>query len=185
MKQEYDFVVTLKYNKFERIDLISELMLLISVCAFLYIAFYVYPSSQFYYYLLTVFVVVSAWAYAKFFRKKDEIALYGYSLFIVALGWWLLPGGNIIIGCFFLIAALIEKQVKFPKEIGFNKDGVVFNNFPKKHFAWNKISNVVLKDGMLTIDYKNNKLLQKEVEEDVLPKIEKDFNEFCRLHISN
>ena len=48
----------------------------------------------------------------------------------------------------------------------------------------NEINNIVLKDGLLTIDLKNNKLIQKEVNDEVLPSDEHDFNEFCRQRLS-
>jgi len=37
-----------------------------------------------------------------------------------------------------------------------------------------------LKDGLLTIDFKDNKLFQKEIEEQVSPVLDSEFNEFCR-----
>lgn len=35
--------------------------------------------------------------------------------------------------------------------------------FPFKKYHWNEFSNVVLKDNILTLDFKNNKLLQAEI----------------------
>jgi len=35
--------------------------------------------------------------------------------------------------------------------------------YPFKKYQWNELSNVILKDNMLTIDFKNNKLLQAEI----------------------
>jgi hypothetical protein len=49
---------------------------------------------------------------------------------------------------------------------------------------WNEINNAVIKDGFLTIDQKNNKLFQKEIEGDVSADIETEFNEFCRHQIA-
>ncbi|OYY22402.1 MAG: hypothetical protein B7Y69_06810, partial [Sphingobacteriia bacterium 35-40-8] len=54
------------------------------------------------------------------------------------------------------------------------------NSFPKKHILWEELNNVVIKDGLLTIDFKNNKLLQKEIQSGSNAKDEQDFNEFCR-----
>ena len=36
--------------------------------------------------------------------------------------------------------------------------------FPGKKYQWDQFSNVVLKDNILTLDFKNNKLLQAEIE---------------------
>jgi hypothetical protein len=85
----------------------------------------------------------------------------------------------------FIILALLERQVKFPLEIGFSESQVVFNTLLKKRYYWSDLSNVVLKDGLLTIDFLNNRLIQREVEEDDddedVP--EEEFNAFCKMHL--
>lgn len=45
------------------------------------------------------------------------------------------------------------------------------------------MANTILKDGVLTIDSKNNKLFQKEIQEYVSPETEKEFNHFCLTHL--
>jgi hypothetical protein len=50
--------------------------------------------------------------------------------------------------------------------------------------SWDEVNNVILKDGLLTIDFKNNKLFQHIIlnsEEDIS---EKEFNEFCRQQLN-
>lgn len=50
----------------------------------------------------------------------------------------------------------------------------------QKDVTWDEVNNVILKDGLLTIDFKNNKLFQHIIlnsDEDIS---EKEFNEFCR-----
>ncbi len=39
-----------------------------------------------------------------------------------------------------------------------------------------------LKDGIITIDLYNNKIIQKELDDDS-EELEKEFNEFCRAHM--
>ena len=43
---------------------------------------------------------------------------------------------------------------------------------------------MVLKDGLLTIDFKNNHLIQKEVDAEVTEQVEKEFNEFAKQQIN-
>ena len=88
------------------------------------------------------------------------------------------------IGLIFLVAAILEKQAKFPQEIAFDNDEIVFNTFPKKQYSWTDFNNIIIKDGIITIDFKNNKLLQKEIQSGSTAQDEQDFNEFCtnRLH---
>ena len=67
-----------------------------------------------------------------------------------------------VIGVFFIIAALLERQIKFPQEIGFSKEGITFNTFPFKNYTWQQVNNVILKDNMLTLDFKIIKLYKEK-----------------------
>ena len=54
----------------------------------------------------------------------------------------------------------------------------------QKDVAWEEVNNVILKDGLLTIDFKNNKLFQHIIlnsDEDIS---EKEFNEFCKEQLN-
>ncbi len=54
----------------------------------------------------------------------------------------------------------------------------------QKTINWNEVNNVILKDGLLTIDFKNNKLFQQLIlnsDEDVN---EKEFNDFCKQQLN-
>jgi hypothetical protein len=79
---------------------------------------------------------------------------------------------------------VIEKQVKFPEEIAFDNDEVVINSFPKKRYSWDAFENIVLKDGLLTLDYKNNTLFQKQIESAVSKEDEAAFNVFCQERLN-
>lgn len=57
--------------------------------------------------------------------------------------------------------------------------GITYPSFPKKTYTWNDFNNVILKDGLLTIDFKDNKLIQQLVEPKSATVDEKEFNDFC------
>lgn len=65
-------------------------------------------------------------------------------------------------------------------KIVIDHNGVKYPSFPPKVFPWNAISQVLLKDGVLTIDLENNKLIQitlaKEVADHIDPSV---FNRSC------
>ncbi|MES2850077.1 MAG: hypothetical protein V4685_13545 [Bacteroidota bacterium] len=83
-----------------------------------------------------------------------------------------------------MIIALVVKYSYIEPTVEITEKGVqvkkTYNN--KKH-SWNSFNNLVLKDNLLTLDFKNNKVLQLEVEEKENFD-EKRFNEFCgtRIH---
>ncbi len=86
----------------------------------------------------------------------------------------------------FVIFALLEAQAKYPLEIGFYSEGLVLNSLFKKKFPWTSLQSVILKDGLLTLDFKNNKLIQKEVLDDDEPDAPEDeFNDYCHSKLVN
>jgi hypothetical protein len=78
--------------------------------------------------------------------------------------------------------ALLERNALLSPEIGFSRDHVRFNGWPEKKYNWSEFSNIILKDGILTIDFRNNKLFQKETDDSENPDYdgtEEEFNDFC------
>ncbi len=177
----YDYIIVLKKRNYATIDGISTLMLLLTIIAFIYTAIQ-YPAS------LTVALVFCAailsWLAFCYWQKQRGIQpFYRLALLFAAVGWYFQKDG-IWISLIYLIAAMLEKQVKFPEEIAFDSEEIVMNTFPKKRFNWGELNNIVLKDGLLTIDFKNNKLIQKELDETADEKVEQEFNLFVQEKIS-
>ncbi|MET0462880.1 MAG: hypothetical protein ABW007_06990 [Chitinophagaceae bacterium] len=65
-------------------------------------------------------------------------------------------------------------------QLGVDKAEVSYPSFPPRTISWNELNNIVLKDGLLTIDFKNNKILQSEIIDSPAGLNEQEFNEFCR-----
>ena len=57
----------------------------------------------------------------------------------------------------------------------YNNTIIVYNFF--------NFNNIVLKDGLLTLDFTNNKIYQKEIESEYSSAEEKEFNEFCNTQL--
>ena len=127
--------------------------------------------------------VVCWWIFCLFQKKRGGIPYYRLGLLFASWGWFLMPNALIIAGIY-LIAALFERQVKFPYEMAFDPTGMVINTFPKKYFPWIAIQNAIIKDDVITIDFKNNKLIQKDINEPVSVTVTSEFNEFCAEHIA-
>jgi len=53
-----------------------------------------------------------------------------------------------------------------------------------KKVGWFELTNVILKDDLLTIDFKNNKLFQQLILNSDWDVNEKEFNEFCKLQLN-
>jgi hypothetical protein len=78
-----------------------------------------------------------------------------------------------------LLLALLDYIARRPLVVRFTPSVIYFPSFPPRQIAWAEVQNVVLKDGLLTIDFTNNKMLQAEVEDDVLSGEEEEFNGFA------
>jgi len=173
----YDFLITLKKPDFRNVDLISKIMNIFALLVFAFY-FYHYPKSGAAYLYFGIGIILS-WLYTAITKRRKEHVYYRLSLFIGAVGWLLGPQKNIWMALLYGLAGLIEKQVKFPQEIGFSENEISFNSIPRRVLKWNEISNALIKDGLLTIDQTNNKLFQREIEGFVSADIENEFNAFC------
>ena len=89
--------------------------------------------------------------------------------------YWHLYWAIALIFVFYLLFILATRKF----EIIFSPDNIIYPSLPKSRIHWNELNNVVLKDGLLTIDFKNNKLVQALTEGDDFPD-EKEFNDFCK-----
>ena len=163
-------------------DQVSQLMYVFSLITFGYYYYY-YPKSGAVYLFIGGGLLLF-WAISIIKKRRKGEAFFRFGLFICALGWVIGPERNIWMALLYAVAGLLEKQVKFPAEIGFAADEISFNSLPKKTLGWDQVKNVLIKDGLLTIDQKNNRLYQKEIEGYVTADIENEFNEFAHRCIT-
>ena len=184
-KKEYNFVVTLKHPPYGLYNAIGILLCLMATTAevvgLLYSGF---ATIMWINVGLVAFIIVYVLVTLVFFNNKKYVAGFGWPLFAGALLWFFAPLRNLVISLSYVLAALVETQLKFPQEIGFDEQEVAFNHFPSKHYSWDEIQNVILKDNIITIDFKNNRIFQKETETETKPELEKEFNDFCRQQLS-
>ena len=187
-QKTYDYVIVTKEPAGHKlIDLISQLMLLMAAAAFIYegtknltdsfLADIISLASL---YFLAAGIIIY-WLIYCFIRKRNGYdVLYRFALFIAACGWYLNKQQWFYMSISYLIASVLEKPLKVTPEVAFDTEEIVFNTVPKKKIQWDLVYNVVLKEGILTIDLKNNKLIQKEIDADISEADEQDFNDFCR-----
>jgi hypothetical protein len=106
-------------------------------------------------------------------------------LLIAAVGWLAMPVMPWL-GALFFLLAFLEYQARHPLEIGFSPDRIVLNTLVRRRFGWSAFNNVMLKDGLLTLDFKSNRLLQKVVDDDEEGEADEDeFNAYCRDMLKN
>ena len=125
---------------------------------------------------------VLIWNAFVYYRTDREI-YYSKALLIAGLVWTKMPYCEWLI-IVFAFLALLEYQAKRAPEIGFADDHIMINKLFKKKVSWDEVDNVILRDGWLTIDFKNNKLFQQLILNSDADVNEKEFNEFCRQQLN-
>ncbi len=128
---------------------------------------------------LITFLVISTVFYLlknKFNQKNYQLVLFiAMVLFWLALAAWL-PAVIISIAIIFAFFILQKRSTAI-----FSAENIIINkSLFKKMYSWTAIQNVVLKDNLLSVDFKNNHLLQVELAADNKARDENFFNEFCR-----
>jgi hypothetical protein len=175
----YQYVVTLKRNNDKYIDNFSILLCFISIIAFV---FEQIQDKKINFFFIIAVIILSSGIVLNIYIKatQKKITRYKYLLVIAAICWLMMPYLQWFCIPFFLLSFL-EYQAKYPLEVGFTNEEVVINTLFKRKFTWKDFNNIILKDGMLTLDFTNNKLFQKEaIDDDEGEADEDEFNDYCR-----
>jgi hypothetical protein len=112
----------------------------------------------------------------------DRFAIFLFVLALISTGIYLFNAGrNILLygaGILILLLmfyALIRKELR----VTVNKKQIVYPSIPVKKISWPSVSNLILKEGLLTIDMKNNRIIQQYIDDAKTTVDERIFNEFC------
>jgi membrane-bound ClpP family serine protease len=167
------FIFQIKDNRMALdIAILRSLLALAAIASIFYRTnnpFYINISVAVVLFLLSVFarmilmkyqlrsIILAVIAAALFFIATHSI---GFALGLLIIG--MLPG-------FFYKAPMVQ--------IGSDKV-MVKRMIGSSEYQWKQLSNIILKDNLLTIDFKNNKVLQLEVDQ-TSGVDEKIFNAFC------
>lgn len=173
-QQLYNYIIVLRNDTSRYVNIVGVLLTLGSAAMFAYEMFtrqtIILP------YIIGVIFIVAllAWNVYVYFRTEREI-YFSKALLIAGLVWMKMPYFQWLL-IVFAVLAILEYQAKLPPEIGFSPDHIVFNRLFKKKYSWKEIDNVILKDGLLTVDFRNNKLFQREIDSGENEATEHEFN---------
>lgn len=110
----------------------------------------------------------------KQYSARAAALLYLVLVYLLVHYWWLTLCVMVI--SFLYIVSLRRLAVYINDRV------IIYPSFPRKIFGWSDLNNIILKDGLLTIDFKNNKLAQAEIiDAGNHSKVnEQEFNDFCK-----
>lgn len=182
-KVSYPYVVTLKQSHLATVNLIGSLSLLMSASTFLFVYFIETKDRNGLWPAAAVGILL-IWAWNQWQKKQSKPQQYKIGLLLAAITWASMPYARWM-GLLMLILFLLEATAKKPVEIGFGIEEIVINEWIPRRFQWSELEQVVLKDNLLTLDFRNNRLFQKEVlEEEDAEAGEDEFNEFCAAQLN-
>lgn len=103
--------------------------------------------------------------------------------FFICATCWLLTQ-NYFLGLMLLLFAVIGLVTKKKPVIVFSETGIYYPSFPSNNFPWKEVEWVMLKDGILSIELKNNRLMQFTLASTISDSINQEtFNSFCDARI--
>lgn len=176
----YQFVVTLKNTRARYIDRLSLLLLFISLISFLVQAAGIHERFRYVFLFCAVFITgIILYNILTQKRQPGKNIFYRPALYIAAIGWAAMPENKWVFAPF-VIMALFEHMAKKPLEIGFSDETVVINTLFRRKYRWTDFNNIIIKDDLLTLDFKNNRLLQRETIDEEGDAEEDEFNIYCR-----
>ncbi len=173
------FEIILKNDKIKLYRTIALINLLLNLSIFTFLLFYdVYRAVA-----LTSVFALALYVLLRWYVSKKQNPGYFFDefvFFIPAMCWFGLH--NYLLMIVLILMGLLYRFSLQKLKFIFTSEKVMRTNFPKKEFDWNQFSNVILKDNILTLDFKNNKLIQAEIEK-TQQLNEERFNEFALSQI--
>ena len=175
----HDYVVVLKNHNRKTIEMNGWWLSVLAIIIFLV---NIYESPTDWGIFSSLFILIGLLASNIVDKRKKKKTSFTTILLCAGIGLNIFTT-TAYVGSLLILAGIVEKYLSKNKEIGFSEGGIVFSGlFPKK-ISWAELNNVVLKDDLLTMDFNNNKLIQRytDDEEDDEYEVESDeFNAYCR-----
>ncbi len=174
----FDYVVVLKNQHKEAIEKNGWLLSALAVLPYA-VAVYTEPQKWI---LIVLLMVLGVLLISNIIDKKRNKKIRFAPLLVIS-GMGLLFFSSIgLVGLLYVFAGAVEKYFSKNKEIGFSQAEINITGLVPKKTNWSALNNVVIRDGLLTMDYKNNTVFQAytddgynedyDVEDD-------EFNTYC------
>jgi hypothetical protein len=80
-------------------------------------------------------------------------------------------------------AAFFEKRLKRKHAVTVTNEGITLQSAFTVTYPWQQLANVIIKEGLVTVDTKSNRIYQKDIDADFTAEYEAEINEFCRLKL--
>ncbi|MEO7307279.1 MAG: hypothetical protein ABIW15_07485 [Ferruginibacter sp.] len=140
---------------------------------------------------LSIYILLGFYALLSivyFLYRTHRKALETFSLILALLyaNFWFQHVGIIAVLIFAAVYAAVTLVKGKSTTVLFSDAEIQLTRvFKTVVFPWSEMDNVILKDNLLTIDFKTNKIIQVEIVESARVVDEAEFNRFCTEQISS
>lgn len=196
MERPYHFIIKdKKYGSFKKL---ASFIFLINATVFIIIAIRSGSVSNQIILFAAAFILIAYSIYNWSYKKKRE-GSYIIAYLLVAIIWitdtpfWFVA---IAIG----LLGILQLRMESDFSITLSNHEVIVNGFSKRRYNWPDLNNIILKDNLLTLDFKTNRVLQVEPDWSLTiaastndahdwtensVQTEHEFNDFCRQQLAN
>lgn len=178
--KKYELV--LKNEKIKSYSRISWLIIILNFLFFAILAAAEFSDKISYSFFAATLMIVM-FLYDVMMKRKDSSQINPGFYFIIPIIAFLLLGFYwfAIIDIILLSLHIITRR---KIAVMLYEEYIIYPSFPNKWIQWPSLHNLMLKDGLLTIDFENNKLIQHEIDDSKAEINEKEFNIFCREQLA-
>lgn len=128
---------------------------------------------------LLLFLVIDRSFKLNKWAKKEYIS-FAYGFIAVPFIKWQLYWPVAILFLFLILLSISIRELI----VTISEENIILPSFPPKKIIWGVLNNLILKDDLLTIDFKNNKFIQQPVDETKTAINEQEFNDFCKEQLN-
>ena len=177
MKQ---FELILKNEKETSYKKISIFLLVLNMIGILFIT-YLKDFKNWMPVIIAAIAVLAAFS-SFYFRSKNEKAILTGAFLLLSFAWIL--AGYWVVGVLNILFMILHTASLQKPIVSINEAHVIYPSFPRKKIDWKELSNLMIKDGLLTIDFKNNRIIQQYIADRSSTINEKEFNDFCHHQLN-
>lgn len=174
------FVFTLKDNNLKAFNSFFWFLFFMHLIAAAFIAVNTFNSYQKNTAAFSIAVLLLITAIFYLVKNKFNKKNYQLVIFTLMVLFWMMQGAWLPAVMVAVAIALSSVILKKKSVAIFSAENIIITkSLFKKTYSWAAIQHAILKDNLLSIDFKNNHLLQVEIAADNFPIDESVFNQFC------
>jgi hypothetical protein len=180
----FPYVVVLKKKHQRTVDLISIFAGILFILLLIYSVIRKTDNSL--YFGIPVFISFAGLLGYNIKRYLDKKPVEFFFLYLMAIfSLFFFPAQS----AFFIAMGITGFLSRRKEEVGFSEQHIIFKSLWQRNIRWADLNNAMIKDGILTLDYKNNTLFQAETDDDddneEYDVSEDEFNAWCKEQLAH